>query len=94
MFFKRKQQPYKITVVGQYGTYTYDCETEKAKREWLYNYLANDEGLWAWEQWQQSPYRTFDKWVKEFTREQFKWADLQTFRINKTLILVKKIKNN
>ena len=49
MFFKRKQQPYKITVVGQYGTNTYDCETEKAKNEWLYEYLSNDERMWAWE---------------------------------------------
>ena len=68
------------------------CATEKEKNQWLYEYLSNDERMWAWEQWQNSPYKTFEKWFKEYTKEQFKWADLQTFRINKTLILVKKIK--
>ena len=91
MFFKKKQ-PYKITVVGPYGNHSYECATEKEKNQWLYEYLSNDERMWAWEQWQNSPHKTFEQWFKEYTKEQFKWADLQTFRINKTLILIKKIK--
>lgn len=91
MFFKKKQS-YEITVVRHQGTQTFECATEKEKNQWFYEYLSNDERMWAWEQWQNSPYKTFGKWVKEYTKEQFKWADLQTFRINKTLILVKKIK--
>lgn len=93
MFFKRKQQPYKITVISN-GSKTYECQTEKEKQQWLYDYLTNNERLWAWAQWQQSTYKTFDQWFKAFIKPTWKESTLQTFRINKTLILVKKIENN
>ena len=71
MFFKRKKQPYKITVVSN-GSKTYECQTEKEKQQWLYDYLTNDERLWAWAQWQQSTYKTFDQWFKAFIKPTWK----------------------
>ena len=91
MFFKRKKQPYKITVVENGGTSSYECQTEKEKNQWLYNYLSNDERMWAWVQWQNSPYKTFDKWFVEYIKPQWKESSLQSIRINKKLILIKKI---
>ena len=90
MFFKKKQ-PYKIVIVGRQGTQTFECATEKEKNRWFYEYLSNDERMWAWEQWKKSPYKTFDKWFKEYIKPQWKECDLQSFRINKKLIVIKKI---
>lgn len=86
-----KKETYKIIVAsgGQYDTY--ELENKKAKDKWLYEYLTCQERLWAWEQWRNSPYKTFEKWFKEYIKPQWKESDLQSFRINKKLILIKKI---
>jgi hypothetical protein len=47
--------------------------------------------MWAWEQWGNSDCKSFDKWFKEFIKPKWKESHLQSFRINKKLILIKKI---
>ena len=92
MFFNKKKQPYKIVVVsGRQNIQTFECATEKEKNQWLYEYLSNDERMWAWVQWKNSPHKTFEKWFKEYIKPQWEESDLQSFRINKKLILIKKI---
>lgn len=86
-----KKATYKITVASNGKYETYELESKKAKDKWLYEYLTCQERMWTWEQWQNSSYKTFDKWFREYIKPQFKWADLQTFRINKKVILIKKI---
>ena len=86
-----KKATYKIIVASNGKYETYELESKKAKDKWLYEYLTCQERMWAWEQWQNSPYKTFEKWFKEYFKEHFQGANLQTFRINKKLILIKKI---
>lgn len=85
-----KKATYKITVVNNGSYTTYELENKKAKDKWLYEYLTYQERLWAWEQWGNSDYKTFDKWFKEFIKPKWKESNLQSFRINKKLILIKK----
>jgi hypothetical protein len=85
-----KKATYKITVVNNGSYTTYELENKKAKDKWLYEYLTYQERLWAWEQWGNSDYKTFDKWFKEFIKPTWKESNLQSFRINKKLILIKK----
>jgi inhibitor of KinA sporulation pathway (predicted exonuclease) len=85
-----KKATYKITVVNNGSYTTYELESKKAKDKWLYEYLTYQERLWAWEQWGNSDYKTFDKWFKEFIKPQWKESELQSLRINKKLILIKK----
>ena len=89
-----KKVTYKIIVAssGQYDTY--ELENKKAKDKWLYEYLTCQERLWACEQWGNSDYKTFDKWFKKFIKPKWKISDLQSLRINKKLILIKKEENN
>ena len=86
-----KKATYKIIVASNGRYETYELENKKTKNKWLYEYLSNDERMWAWEQWQNSPYKTFEKWVREYIKPQWKESDFQSFRINKKLILIKKI---
>ena len=69
-------------------------ENKKAKDKWLYEYLTCQERLWAWEQWKNSMHKTFEKWFKEFIKPKWKESNLQSFRINKKLILIKKEEKN
>jgi hypothetical protein len=85
-----KKATYKITVVENGRHETYELESQKAKDKWLYEYLTCQERLWAWEQWGKSTHKTFDKWFKEFIKPKWKESNLQSFRINKKLILIKK----
>lgn len=85
-----KKATYKITVVESGRQETYELESKKAKDKWLYEYLTCQEKMWAWEQWGNSDYKTFDKWFKEFIKPKWKESNLQSFRINKKLILIKK----
>lgn len=85
-----KKATYKLIVVETGGQQTYKLENKKAKDKWLYEYLTCQERLWAWEQWNNSGYKTFEKWFKEFIKPQWKESHLQSFRINKKLILIKK----
>ena len=86
-----KQKPtFKIIIVESGRQETYECEDEKAKNQWLYEYLTCQERLWAWEQWGNSNFKTFEKWFKEFIKPEWKESNLQSFRINKKLILIKK----
>lgn len=85
-----KKTTYKIIVVADGRNETYELESKKAKDKWLYEYLTCQERLWAWEQWGNSDYKTFDKWFKEFIKPKWKESNLQSFRINKKLILIKK----
>jgi hypothetical protein len=89
-----KKATYKITVVENGRQETYELENKKAKDKWLYEYLTCQERLWAWEQWGKSTHKTFDKWFKEFIKPKWKESNLQSFRINKKLILIKKEENN
>lgn len=85
-----KKATYKIIVAYNGGQRTYELESKKAKDKWLYEYLTCQERMWAWEQWQSSKHKTFKKWFKEFIEPKWKESNLQSFRINKTLILIKK----
>ena len=86
-----KKATYKIIIISDGRQATYECENEKAKDKWLYEYLTCQERLWAWEQWGNSNHKTFDKWFKAFIKPQWKESELQSLRINKKLILIKKI---
>lgn len=85
-----KKAIYKIIVVENGRQETYELENKKAKDKWLYEYLTCQERMWAWEQWGNSIHKTFEKWFKEFIKPKWKESNLQSFRINKTLILIKK----
>jgi hypothetical protein len=86
-----KKATYKITVVENGRHETYELESQKAKDKWLYEYLTNQEKMWAWEQWQNSNYPTFDKWFKEFIKCKWKESDLQSLYVNQKIIIIKKI---
>jgi hypothetical protein len=85
-----KKATYKIIIISDSRQETYQLENKKAKDKWLYEYLTNQEKMWAWEQWGNSTHETFEKWFKEFIKPQWKESELQTLRINKKLILIKK----
>lgn len=85
-----KKATYKIIVVSNGSHETYELENKKAKDKWLYEYLTYQERMWAWEQWNNGGYKTFEKWFKEFIKPKWKESNLQSLRINKTLILIKK----
>ena len=85
-----KKATYKIIVVENGRQETYELENKKAKDKWLYEYLTCQERMWAWEQWENSIHKTFEKWFKDFIKPQWKESNLQSLRINKTLILIKK----
>lgn len=89
-----KKATYKIIVVENGSHETYELESKKAKDKWLYEYLTYQERLWAWEQWGNSNCKTFEKWFKQFIKPQWKESTLQSFHINKKLILIKKEENN
>lgn len=89
-----KKATYKITVVENGRQETYELESKKAKDKWLYEYLTCQERMWAWEQWNNSGSKTFEKWFKEFIKPQWKESELQSLRINKKLILIKKEEKN
>ena len=86
-----KKATYKIIIVSNGKQETYELENKKAKDKWLYEYLTCQERLWAWEQWGNSSYKTFEKWFKDFIKPQWEESSLQSLRINKKLILIKKI---
>ena len=85
-----KKATYKIIVVNNGSHETYEPESKKAKDKWLYEYLTCQERMWVWEQWKNSDYKTVEKWFKEFIKPKWKESNLQSLRINKTLILIKK----
>ncbi len=86
-----KQKPtFTITIVDNGRIESYDCKNEKAKNQWLYDYLSTEERMWSWVQVQNSNYKTFDKWFKEFIKPQWKESNFQSFRINKKLVLIRK----
>lgn len=85
-----KKATYKIIVAYNGRNETYELENKKAKNKWLYEYLTCQEKLWAWEQWCNSGYKTFEKWFKEFIKPEWKESNLQSFRINHKLIVIKK----
>lgn len=85
-----KKTTYKIIVAYNGGNETYELNSKKAKDKWLYEYLTYQERMWAWEQWQNSPYKTFKKWFKEFIKLKREESNWQSLRINKKLIVIKK----
>ena len=87
-----KKTTFKITIVKNGRHEIYEFENKKAKDKWLYEYLTCQERVWAWEQWKNSPHKTFEKWLKEFVKPKLKKSNLQSFRINRKLILIKKEK--
>ena len=89
-----KKTTYKITVVENGKHESYELENKKAKDQWLYEYLTCQEKMWAWEQWENSNCKTFEKWFKQFIKPQWKESNLQLFHINSKLILIKKEENN
>ena len=89
-----KKATFKITIVENGRQETYEFENKKAKDKWLYEYLTCQERAWAWEQWKNSMHKTFEKWFKEFIKPKWKESNLQSFRINKKLILIKKEEKN
>jgi hypothetical protein len=89
-----KKATYKIIVIDNGGQRTYELENKKAKDKWLYEFLTYQERLWAWEQWKKSVYKTFNKWFKQFIKPKWKESNLQSFHINKKLIVIKKEEKN
>lgn len=87
-----KKITFKITIVKNGRHEIYEFKNKKAKDKWLYEYLTCQERVWAWEQWRNSTHKTFEKWLKEFVKPKWKKSSLQSFRINKKLILIKKEK--
>lgn len=85
-----KKATYKIIIISNGRQETYELENKKAKDKWLYEYLTCQERMWVWEQWKNSDYKTVEKWFKEFIKPKWKESNLQSLRINKTLILIKK----
>lgn len=61
--------------------------TKKEIKQWLYKYLTTVEKLWAWEQWQFSPYKTFNKWFKHFIQKPHK-GKYHILIINKTKLFI------
>lgn len=86
----KQKLTFKITIIENGRISTYECANEKEKNKWLYEYFTRQERPWAWEQWGNSNHKTFDKWFKEFVKPKWKESHLQSFRINKKLILIKK----
>ena len=89
-----KKATYKIIVVSNGRHESYELESKKAKDKWLYEYLTCQERMWVWEQWKNSDYKTVEKWFKDFIKPKWKESNLQSFHINKKLILIKKEENN
>ena len=90
MFKRKSNATYEITVVGGGRTQTTKCGNRKEKDKWLYEYLINDEKWWAYEQYEKSPYSSFDKWFREFTKPQ-DFGAYQSIRTKTKTILIKKI---
>ena len=90
MLKRKSNATYEITVAGGGRAQTYQCENRKEKDKWLYTYLTNDEKWWSHEQYQQSPYSSFDKWFREFTKPQ-NIGSYQSIRTKTKTILIKKI---
>lgn len=86
----KQKSTFKIILIENGRQEVYECANEKKKNQWLYEYLTCQERLWAWEQWKNSIHKTFEKWFKEFIKPKWKESNLQLFRINKKLILIKK----
>ena len=89
-----KKITYTITVAKRGMCETYELESKKAKDKWLYEYLTGQERQWSWEQWQNSTYKTFDKWFKESIKPKWKICSLQVLLVNRTTIIIKRIENN
>lgn len=87
---KKQKSTFKIIIVENGRMSIYDCENKKEKNQWLYDFLTREERMWAWEQWENSKYKTFDKWFKEFIKPKWKESHLQSFRIKNKLVLINK----
>ena len=87
-----KKTTYKIIVINHGGQQTYELKNKRAKNKWLYEFLTHQERLWAWEQWKSSAYKTFNRWFRQFVKLKWKESSLQSLRVNKKLILIKKEK--
>ena len=85
-----KKVTFKITVVENGRYKIYEFENKKTKDKWLYEYLTYHERAWSWEQWKNSNCKTFEKWLKQFIKPQWKESNLQSFRINNKFIIIKK----
>ena len=62
--------------------------------KWLYNYFTNDEKWWTLEQYEQTNYPSFEKWIKDFIKPKWEFSSFQTIRIRnaKKILIVKKEK--
>lgn len=81
---------FKIIIIENGKTTTYECESKKEKNQWFYNLLTQEERMWAWEQWKNSKYKTYNKWFKKFIQSEWEESHLQSFQIRNKVILIKK----
>ena len=90
MFKKSSNATYEITLVNKGVNTTIKCANRKEKEKWLYNYLTKDEKWWAYEEFNNSTYSSFDSWFKAFIQPP-KIGSYQSIKIKTKTILIKKI---
>lgn len=82
---------YQITIIDKGRRSTLPPLTKKEKMRWLYKYLTHDEKVWAWQEWNNSGYKSFDKWFKVFTKQVKKNSSFQFLLIKDKTILIKQV---
>ena len=89
---KQITSAYKITLIESGNQKIFYFNTKKEKDKWLYELFTCQERAWAFLQLENSSYKTFDKWFKNFVKPKWKGNDYQFFHIRNKLIFIKKIK--
>ena len=68
-------------------------KSEKEKTKFLYNHFTTIEKVWAANEYASSPFKTFKKWFKAFTEQDWKGSHFQVLHLNrKTIIIIEKEK--
>ena len=70
---------YKITLIDSGSQKVFYFNNKKEKDKWLYELFTCQERTWAFLQLENSPYKTFDKWFKNFVKPKWKGNDYQFF---------------
>ena len=69
-------------------------KNEKEKTKFLYNHFTTIERVWATNEYQNSPFKSFKQWFKAFTAQDWKGSHFQVLHLNKkTIIIIEKEKN-
>lgn len=79
---KKQDKYYLINLCHNGMITTIRCETKKEKDKWLYDHFTvGNEKWWAWEQFQESYEKTFDKFVKKLIKKEHN-SRFQTFALD------------